>query len=69
MTCPPPIPGDVVEAALRHVAGTARFPGGALMIDLSPRLLAEHIAPALTAELSTLLRDDPQPATVDGKVG
>ena len=58
-----------MAAALRHVADTARFPGGALMIDFDPRLLSEHIAPALTTELSRLLRDEPQPATHDSRVG
>ena len=69
MTCPSPIPGDVIAAALRHVADTARFPGGALMIDVDPRLLAEHIAPALADELNRLLRDDPLPAARDRVVG
>lgn len=32
------------------------------MIDVDPRLLAEHLAPAVAEELSRLLRDDPLPA-------
>lgn len=55
--------GGAVEAALGHVADMARFPGGELMIDLDPRLLAEHVAPGLAAALSRLLGDDRQPAT------